>query len=199
MDSSDQKQIALLNQYINAAVEGSGFGKVTLTAVDNLSARYKDVAEGKYAIGWGAWGGAAFYPFTMFRVYCDAEYAGYLHEAGCWDPSVETLTLTINGEEVTMTWMEWSNSMSGVGKYANADNETKLAVLAAIEENFIEKYYCVPVCTTTACYMLSYKLSYFTENYNIMYSFGGLRLMRYNYTDAEWDEYVTSQNKNLTY
>ena len=199
MNSSDQKQIALLNQYINAAVEGSGFGKVTLTAVDNLSARYKDVAEGKYAIGWGAWGGAAFYPFTMFRVYCDAEYAGYLHEAGCWDPSVETLTLNIKGEEVTMTWMEWSNSMSGEGKYANADNETKLAVLAAIEENFIEKYYCLPVCTTTACYMLSYKLSYFTENYNIMYGFGGIRLMRYNYTDAEWNAYVTSQNKNLTY
>ena len=199
LDSSDQQQVALLNQYINAAVEGSGFGKVTLTAVDNLAERYKDVANGKYAIGWGAWGGAAFYPFTMFRVYCDAEYAGYLHEAGCWDPAVETLTLTINGEEVTMTWMEWSNSMSGTGKYADADNATKLAVLAAIEENFIEKYYCIPVCTTTACYMLSYKISYFTENYNIMYGFGGMRLMRYNYTDAEWAEYVASQNNNLTY
>ena len=135
----------------------------------------------------------------MFRVYCDAEYAGYLHEAGCWDPAVETLTLTINGEETTMTWYEWSNSMSGNGKYSTASNEVKLAVLAALEENFIEKYYAIPMCTTTACYMLSYKLSYYTENYNIMYGFGGLRLMRYNYTNAEWAEYVTSQNNNLTY
>ena len=47
--------------------------------------------------------------------------------------------------------------------------------------------------------MLSYKLSYYTENYSIMYGFGGLRLMRYNYTNAEWAEYVTSQNNNLTY
>ena len=199
MDSSDQQQVALLNQYVNAAVEGSGFGKVELVAVDSLSARYKDVSEGKYAIGYGAWGGAAFYPFTMFRVYCDAEYAGYLHEAGCWDPAVETLTLTINGEEVTMTWYEWSNSMAGEGKYANADNETKLTVLAAIEENFIEKYYAIPLCTTTACSMLSYKLSYFTENYSIMYGFGGLRLIDFNYTDAEWAEYVASQNNSLTY
>ena len=199
MDSSDQQQVALLNQYVNAAVEGSGFGKVELVAVDSLSQRYKDVAEGKYAIGYGAWGGAAFYPFTMFRVYCDAEYAGYLHEAGCWDPAVETLTLTINGEEVTMTWYEWSNSMTGTGKYANADNETKLTVLAAIEENFIEKYYAIPLCTTTACSMLSYKLSYFTENYNIMYGFGGLRLIDFNYTDAEWSAYVASQNNSLTY
>ena len=199
MDTSDQQQVKLLNEYINAAAKGSGFGEIELVAVDSLATRYKDVADGKYAIGWGAWGGAAFYPFTMFRVYCDAEYAGYLHEAGCWDPAVETLTLTIDGEETTMTWYEWSNSMTGTGKYANSDNETKLAVLAAIEENFIEKYYCIPICTTTACSMLSYKLSYFTENYNIMYGFGGLRLMRYNYTDAEWADYVAGQNNQLTY
>ena len=196
MDSSDQKQVTLLNQYVNAAAEGSGFGAIELVAVDNLSQRYKDVANGLYAIGYGAWGGAAFYPFTMFRVYCDAEYAGYLHEAGCWDPAVETLTLTINGEEVTMTWYEWSNSMTGEGKYADASNETKLAVLAAIEENFIEKYYCIPLCTTTACYMLSYKTTYFTEQYNIMYGFGGMRLMKYNYTDTEWAAFIAN---GLTY
>ena len=199
MDSSDQKQVTLLNQYVNAAAEGSGFGAIELVAVDNLSQRYKDVANGLYAIGYGAWGGAAFYPFTMFRVYCDAEYAGYLHEAGCWDPAVETLTLTINGEEVTMTWYEWSNSMTGTGKYADASNETKLAVLAGIEENFIEKYYCIPVCTTTACYMMSYKVSYYTENYNIMYGFGGMRLLRYNYTDAQWAEYIASVNYDIDY
>ncbi len=199
MASADNQQVALLNQYINAAAEGSGFGTIELKPISNLDARYKDVSNGVYAIGWGAWGGAAFYPFTMFRVYCDAEYVGYLHEASCWDPATETLTLTINDEEVTMTWLEWSRSMSGTGKYSQADNATKLAVLAAIEENFIEKYYCIPVCTTTSCSMLSYKTSYFTENYSIMYGFGGLRLMKYNYTDAEWSTYVASQNNQLTY
>ncbi len=199
MVAADNQQVALLNQYINAAAEGSGFGTIELKAISNLDARYKDVSNGVYAIGWGAWGGAAFYPFTMFRVYCDAEYAGYLHEASCWDPAVETLTLTINGEEVTMTWYEWSNSMTGTGKYSTASNEIKLEVLAAIEENFIEKYYCIPVCTTTACSMLSYKTSNYTENYSIMYGFGGMRLMKYNYTDAQWSEYVASQNNKLTY
>ncbi len=199
MNSADNQQVALLNQYINAAAEGSGFGKIELKAVANLNERYKDVSVGTYAIGWGAWGGAAFYPFTMFRVYCDAEYAGYLHEASCWDPATEKLTLTINGEEVTMTWYEWSNSMTGTGKYSTADNKTKLAVLAAIEENFIEKYYCIPVCTTTVCSMLSYKTSNYTENYSIMYGFGGMRLMKYNYTVAEWNEFVAAQGGTLTY
>ena len=199
LDSSDQQQVALLNQYVNAALEGSGFGKITLKALDNLDARYKDVANGTYAIGYGAWGGAAFYPFTMFRVYCDAAYAGYLHEGGCWNPAVEELTLTVEGKEVTMTWEAWSQSMSGTGAYSNASNEVKLSILAQIEENFIEKYYCIPLATSTSCSMLSYKLSYYTENYSIMYGFGGLRLMSYNYTDAEWAKYVAEQNNSLSY
>ena len=197
-DSTDHQQVALLNQYINAAIEGSGFGTIELKAIDNLTNRYADVASGAYAIGWGAWGGAAFYPFTMFRVYCDPSYTS-IHEAGCWDPASETLTLTVEGEEVTMTWQAWSTCMTGTGAYANASNEVKLSILAQIEENFIELYYCVPVCTTTVCSMLSYKISYYTENYSIMYGFGGLRLTKYNYSDAEWADYVASQNNNIAY
>ncbi len=197
-DAADQQQVTLLNSYINAAAEGSGFGTITLTYVDNLANRYNDVINGTYAVGRGAWGGAAFYPFTMFRVYCDPDYAA-LHESGCYDPATETLTLNVNGEDVTMTWQDWSKSMSGTGVYANADNETKLSVLAGIEENFLEQYYCIPLCTYTACSMLSYKLNYYTENYSIMYGFGGLRLMNYNYGDAEWAEYVSSVGGTVGY
>ncbi len=199
MDSSNSQQITLLNKYMNEALEGTGFGTIELKGIDNLAARYEDVYNGVYAIGWGAWGGAAFYPFTMFRVYCDPSYVSYIHEGGCWDPSAETLTLNINGEEVTMTWQQWSVSMTGTGKYANADNETKLAVLSALEENFLKLYYCIPICATTACSMLSYKLSYYTENYSIMYGFGGTRLLNHNYTDAEWAEYVASQGGSVAY
>ncbi len=199
MDSSNQQQVTLLNKYMNEALEGTGFGSIELKAIDNLSNRYEDVYNGVYAIGYGAWGGAAFYPFTMFRVYCDDDYVSYIHEGGCWNPATETLTLTVNGEEVTMTWKEWSKSMSGTGVYSNADNATKLAVLSQLEENFLKLYYCIPLCTTTACSMLSYKTSYYTENYSIMYSFGGLRLMTYNYTNAEWADYVASQNGSIAY
>ena len=198
LDSTDNQQVSLLNKYINAAVEGSGFGTIELVAVDNLTNRYASVANGEFAIGWGAWGGAAFYPFTMFRVYCDPDYTS-IHEAGCWDPATEELTLTIDGTEYTMTWQKWSTSMTGTGVFANADNETKLQVLAAIEENYLKLYYCIPVCTTTACSMLSYKVSYYTEDYNIMYGFGGMRLMSYNYTDAEWTDFVASQGSELSY
>ncbi len=198
-DSSDQQQIALLNEYINAAVSGTGFGTVTLVGVDNVADRYTDVVNGTYAIGYGAWGGAAFYPFNAIGCYTDAAYAGTIHESGSWNPAATYLTLNINGEDITMTYEAWSRTIKGTGVYANADASVKLAILAGLEENLLKLYYCIPLATSTSCSLLSYKISYYTENYSIMYGFGGLRLMHYNYSDAEWTEYVTSIGGTLSY
>ena len=98
-----------------------------------------------------------------------------------------------------MTWQAWSGCMEGTGKYASADQKTKLQILADLEEKFLEKYYCFPLASMTTCEMISYKVNYFTDEYNIMYGFGGLSLMTYNYDDAEWAEFVQSQNGSLSY
>ena len=199
MSAADHQYVALLNKYFNAAAEGTGIGSITIEAVDNLNNRYNDVANGVYAIGHGAWGGAAFYPYTMFQVYCDDEYVNPIHEKGSWDPATETLTMDVKGEEVTMTWKEWSRSMAGTGPFANESHEVKLQILANLEENMLGMYNLIPLNTTTACSMLSYKMSYYTENYSIMYGFGGLRLLNYNYTDAEWAEFVAENNGQIGY
>ena len=198
LDSSDQQQVALMNKYLNAAVEGSGFGTVTLEAVGSINDRYGDTANGEYAIGYGAWGGAAFYPFRNFQVYCDPDQYE-LHEAGCWDPTTETLTLNVKGEEVTKTWQEWSGALIGVGDYANEDNTVKLSITAQMEEAWLKLYYRIPLASSTACFMLAYKCEYYTEDYNIMYDFGGMRLMKYKYNDADWDAYVASVNGEVSY
>lgn len=200
LDSDAEAQVSLLQDYINAALEGSGFGKLTFEPLGNLTSpsRYEAVPQGEYAIGYGAWGGAAFYPYTYFRVYCDPDYTA-LHEGACWDPTTEQLTLTVNGVEDTMSWQDWSGSMEGTGKYAGADQKTKLQILADIEENFLNKYYCFPLASMTTCEMISYKVNYYTDEYNIMYGFGGLQLMTYNYDDEEWAAYVQSQNGSLSY
>ena len=188
-----------MNKYINAAAEGSGFGKITLEIVGNCPDRYGDTAKGEFAVGYGAWGGAALLPFTMFRVYCDDDYVSPIHEAGCWDPATENLTLTIDGEETTMTWKQWSNSMAGTGKYAQADAETKLKVLAAMEENYLAKFYRIPLATSTSCTLMSFKADFITKDYNFAYGWGGFELMHYNYNDAEWEAFVKSQNGSLNY
>lgn len=198
IDSAANNQLKLMNEFLNAAIEGSGFGTITLDAIGNINNRYDDVANGEYAVGYGAWGGAAFYPFRNFQVYCDPDQYS-INEAGCWDPKTETLTLKVNGEDVTMTWQAWSQSMVGTGRFASADNQTKLEITAQMEELYLAKYYRIPLCSMTTCSMLAYKCDYYTENYNIMYDFGGLRLMKFNYTDDEWTDYVASQNGTLSY
>ena len=89
--------------------------------------------------------------------------------------------------------------MEGTGKYAAYSNKVKLQILALLEENYLELFYCIPIAGTTICTLLSYQLEEYTENYNIMYSFGGFRIMSWNYTDAEWADYVASQNGQLNY
>ncbi len=192
LTADDQKQLSLMNKYINAAVEGSGFGKITLEAIGNIDNRYDDVPGGEYAIGYGAWGGAAFYPFRNFQVYMDPDQYS-INEAANYDPTVDTVTLKVNGEDVTMTWQAWSQSMMGTGAYATAPTSTKLSITAQLEEAFLKTYYRIPLCATTICSMLSFQCGYYTEEYNIMYGFGGLRLMNYNYDDAAWATYVAEQ------
>ena len=206
IDSAEQNQVAVLNQMMNAALEGTGFGKFTFEAVGNITDRYGDVPKGEFALGWGAWGGNAFGPFSIFRVYFDVDYMGgieSIHEGGCWAPSKTNLTLDVNGEEVTMTWQEWSNSLIGSGRFADEkadpDFKTRLGILAQLEGKYLDMYYCIPMCATSIPEIVSFKTSYFTDNYNIMYDFGGLQLMTYNYTDAEWAEFVASQGGELHY
>ena len=198
MTSSDNQQVALMQKYINQAAEGSGFGEITLEGIGNIPNRYDAVPAGEYAVGYGAWGGAAFYPFRNFQCYCDPDqYA--INELGCWDPTTTMLTLTVEGEEVTKSWQEWSGCMVGSGDMANKSFETKLQILADMEEAYLKFVYRIPLCSTTICSMLSYQCNYYTPDYNIMYGFGGLELLTYNYTDAEWAEYVAAQGNQLNY
>ena len=198
LSSSEQNQITKLNEYLNAAAEGSGFGTITLEGVGNVASRHGKISKGEYAIGYGGWGGAAFYPFRNLQVYCNDDLYE-IQEAACWNPATETLTMSVNGKSVTKTWKEWSNSMVGTGEFANATAGVKLEITAKMEEKFLAKYYRIPLASSCAASLLSYQISYYTENYNIMYGFGGMELMRYNYSDAKWAEYVKTAGGTLSY
>lgn len=198
LTAADNKKLELLNKFVNAAVEGSGFGTITFEQIGNIPNRYNDVANGEYAIGYGAWGGDAFDPFRSFQLYCDPD-KNSIYEAGSWDPKSETATFKVNGEDVTMTWQLWSRSMIGSGPYTEESFETKLEILAQMEENYMKFYYRIPLAVMTDCEMLSYQVNYYTEDYNTMYGFGGLELLNYNYTDAEWAEFVAEEGGLLSY
>ncbi len=198
LGSDDNQQVALINRQLNAAADGSGLGRITLEPVGQVANRYAAVPGGEYAIGYGAWGGAAFYPFRTLRVYLDPEYEN-LHEGACWSPDKEELTLEVGGALVKKTWQEWILSLSGSGEYSRAPIEEKLSLLAALESGFLSKYYRIPLASSSVSRLLSYQVGYYTDEYNPMYGFGGFRLLEYYYDDYEFSEYVRESGGRLRY
>ena len=212
LSEDDKAQERLLNEFVAAATVGTGFeGKITFVFQSGAADRYGDVANGNQEMIRGAWGGAAFYPFSTIRCYTEPDYMGGLgeiHESCGWNPGIETLTLTYDfdgdgsEEEVTHTLQDWAKLINGtpVGdQVAFTDADTMMFIFAKLEGAVLGAYQCIPFASETACSLFSQKISYATLDYNIMYGYGGLRFMTYNYTDAEWVEYVASQGGSLNY
>jgi oligopeptide transport system substrate-binding protein len=99
-------------------------------------------------------------------------------------------------ETVNNTFQNWAKSIND-GTYTDA--ETKLAFLSWLESGILQAYQCIPFATETLCSLLSKQIQYATLDYNIMYAYGGIRLMTFNYTDAEWTQYVADQGGTLNY
>ncbi|MBO4534631.1 MAG: bacterial Ig-like domain-containing protein [Clostridia bacterium] len=217
LSEDDTAQERLLNAYMAAATEGTPLeGKISFVFNCGDSKRYDHVAAGEVEMIRGAWGGAAFYPFSTIRVYTNPAYMGGLakiHESNGWNPSTEKLTLVYDfdgdgtEEELEMTLENWSNTINGGVKEDDGtfsvpsfdDPNTKLFIMSKLEKAVLESYQCIPWATETACSLFSHKISYATLNYNIMFGYGGMRLMTFNYNDAEWAAYVKAQGGALNY
>lgn len=208
LSADDTKQQDLLNSFVAEATKGTGFeGKITFTFLCGAPNRYDDVAAGRYEMIRGAWGGAAFYPFSSIRTYTEPDYMGGLskiHESNGWDPSTETLDVTFDfdgdgeAETITDTFQNWAKSINGGGAYYQMP-EHQLNILSALETGILKAYQCIPWGVSVVPSMHSQKVEYATYDYNIMYIYGGVRQMTFNYTDAEWEAYVSSQGGQLNY
>jgi len=60
-------------------------------------------------------------------------------------------------------------------------------------------FYRIPLASSTVPFLMSYQCDQYTQDYNIMYGFGGIELVSFNYTDAEWEAYVAEQGGTLSY
>lgn len=208
LTAQDIAQQDLLNEFVTAATVGTGFeGKITFTFKSGSQTRYDDVVNGQVEMIRGAWGGAAFYPFSTVRVYTEPDYMGGLekiHESNGWNPSKEEVAITYDfdgdgtAETVSDTFQNWAKSINGGGAYAT-DPKAALVILSYLETGVLSAYQCIPWGTDASVELRSQQVEYATYDYNIMYLYGGIRLMTYNYDDAAWDEYVASQGGTLSY
>ena len=135
------------------------------------------------------WSGSAWDMPNLLDAYLNPKYM----YSKAWDTSAVPLTLTINGEELTMSIIEWNNCLLaqpdapynfGEGFL---DTDERLKIMAAIEEVLLETAYSVPTVSDYSATLLSFKVDYITRKYNTFMGYGGIRYMTYNYDDAAWD------------
>ncbi len=204
----DTKQQDMMNAFVADATKGTGLeGKITFNFLCGAPKRYDDVAAGRYEMIRGAWGGAIFYPFSSIRTYTEPDYMGgvdKIHESNGWDPTKATLDVTYDfdgdgtAETVTDTFQNWAKSINGGGKYY-AMPEFQLRILSALETGVLEAYQCIPWGVEASATLYSQKVQEATDLYNVMYAYGEIRLRTFNYSDAQWAEYVASQGGQLNY
>jgi len=201
------KQEKKFNDFLKAATVGTPLeGKVSVKYFYNLNDRYADCSDGIRECCYGGLGGAAFYPYRCFNSYIDETQAvgGKITE-GNFDPYAVSFEITydFNGdgtaETLTKNMFDWNASITEGGEYFAADHDLKLTVLSAIERNILEAGHCFPITVTASVAMYSKQIKYATLNYNMMYGYGGTRLMTYNFSDYEWEQYVAEQDGHLSY
>ncbi|MGM9644607.1 MAG: ABC transporter substrate-binding protein [Eubacteriales bacterium] len=183
-------------------------GRLETEVKDFATAWANDFRAGGYDVCMGGWTGAAWDPGYFLLAYLSPDYM----YSAAWDTSSVEMTFTMkgvgkDGADVTetMSLMEWYDCLNGAAgaKYdwsATAlENEQRLQLIAALEEQVLGVYYTVPLYNNFAASLISYKVDYITYEYNTFMGYGGIRYMTYNYNDAEWAEAVAAAGGELNY
>ena len=204
--ATSAKFTALVNyiqQQVTEATKGTPLqDKVSVVAETMASGLSGALNRGEVEARYYSFLGDYANPNGMIANFTDTK-ANTIPECG-FNPNVEKFEVTadFNGdgtaETEENTYDGWQKSIAAGGVYATASNEVKLEILSALEYNLLKNFRTLPLCVIADVTLRSKKVNYATENANIFVAYGGVRLMTYNYSDAEWAEFCKNSN-NLKY
>ncbi len=203
-----EKTLAYLNESVSRAAMGTPFeGKIkfVFSAVLGDPGWSDAIRNGTADVVLAGWNGATMDPFG----FADTWTKGDAYWGAWFDAKKVDMTLTINGEEITMTLREWAECLNGNAKtvngktynfgYGQVDVDTRLDILAACEKTVMTAYVSLPMLLDGSMSLLSQQLYYVVEEYNPIMGRGGIQYMKYNYEDTEWAKYVSDQGGTLQY
>jgi ABC-type transport system substrate-binding protein len=202
--------------YFNARLvevtEGTPFaGKIVFVESHSLGDEWSEMLRnGSVDTCLAGWSGSALDPFGLTDLYTNPARA---YDAKWFDATKVNLTINVPVDgvdtDVTMTLKNWSDALNGTTVTVDgveycfgegiADVETRLDILAAIETEVLGTYNYIPMLQDGSMALLSKQVYYVVEEYNPIMGRGGISYMKYNYNEAEWTEYVASQDGKLAY
>ncbi len=203
-----EKTLAYMNESVSRAAEGTPFeGKIKFVFSAVLGdPGWSDAIRGGTAdVVLAGWSGATMDPFGFADTWTNAN--SYWN--AWFDATKVDVTITVNGEEVTMTLRDWALCLQGEAKtindktynfgYGQVDVDTRLDILAACEKSVLGAYVTLPMLADGSMALLSQQLYYVVEEFSPIMNRGGIQYMKYNYSDAEWEQYVADQGGTLQY
>ncbi len=202
----------IVNHYTELVKGTKLEGKLTFTRNDTLGQNYSTAlnnneVEMLFGVGWS---GMAMNPYGLIMAYMTPQYQYDSYT----DYTVQQLTVELNGVEYTTDVNSWYEIINGTAHTLTAadgstieyvcgsmDNmpEDRLKILAAMEGAVLLNYNFIPLNGDSSAVLKGMQIEYYSDEYNMMMGFGGLKYNTYNYTDAEWADYVASQNGELDY
>ena len=211
--------IKYLKEIMNEVTSGTPFeGKIEFIKTAPLGNDWSNkIKNGQADTVLAGWQGYVLNPYGTIEVYVDPYYQ---YDGKWFDSNSVSLTLTVDVaginatapemREVTLTLRQWVSALNGAtetDQYGNtycfgdgiADADTRVAILAALENAILSTYNYIPMLQECTMELVSRQIYYVTDEYNSMMGYGGIGYVRYNYNDAEWDEYVASQGGSLIY
>ena len=198
------QNLEYLSQKANEVTAGTPFeGKISFVASAPLGNEWSNkIKSGECDTCLGGWTGSAMDPFGLIEVYTNPNYQ---YDAAWFDATTVDMTLTINGEEITMNLNDWTLALNGseVNGHNFGDgmvsNDIRVEILAGLEKAILLQYNYLPFIEDGSMALLTQKAYYVVEEYNPVMGRGGITYLRYAYNDAEWAAYVAECGGELTY
>ena len=197
-----------LNSYLATATEGTPFeGKFKIVKSPNYGDDWSNrLMDGSADTQLAGWSGAQMDPYSFADTWTnpDAAYWGQY-----WDATKVTHTITVNGEDITMTLRQWAMALNGEATEVDgvtynfgsdqADVDTRVSILASLEGYILRQHFGLPCMADATMAMHSQQFFYVTNEFSTMMGRGGVAYLKYNYSDADWDAYVEDQGGTLQY
>lgn len=206
------KTVDYLNEKAAEVTAGTPFdGKILFVKSAPYGSEWSNkIKQGLADTVLGGWSGSALNPFSLTDLYTNPAYQ---YDAAWYDATKVELTINVpvagENKDVTLTLRQWSQALNGETVVVDdveynfgsgqADIQVRLDILAACEGKILESYNYLPMLQDGSMALLSQQVFYVIDAYNPILGRGGITYAKYNYTDAEWAEYVAEQGGELQY
>ena len=176
---------------------------------------YNSAKQGNYDMIFSIWGGAAINPYGLMQVYLDSTFVSTCEYGFKGEQDKENLWIDLNGNgeqdsgEVK-TYHAWYKEMDGMTEDDydeltdatrpawEAKHKRKLTILAGTEAGIVNRFEAIPLVARGTSSLTGLKFENATKTYINLVGYGGIRFMKPNYNNKEWNNFVTQNNKDLS-